>query len=401
MIKVLLLLSSIVFTIQQSFSLEHIEVRRSIIDSYMEGSPKELFKVFHYVFEKPYNLNSEFAIAKYRVFKKNLSIIKEHNSKGKSWTLEINFFADMTKEEIRAYMGIAALGTEESMKIESLVGDRNFDLFDDLVDREERRKLNEVSFFDQFAESDDDGPVPPTNSTFPEIDHSQFLTPPRSQGNCGSCWAFSATSAIEANYNIIKRKRNTTESSYISTQAILDCNAEKYGCDGGWMNSAMKTISNYGAVLDSAYPYEETQNSVCRNATTIRDLRFNKRRPIEGCAWTSWFDGFRPCTKASFYALLKKGPVSVVLNADDIHFVNYRSGTLDAAEIKGCDTYNHAVVAYAWSIELDEKTGVNREVIKIRNSWGSGWGDNGNVKYFYDDNGSCYITKMAFRPNLI
>jgi hypothetical protein len=106
MIKVLFLLSSIVYSLQQHLNLEHIEVRRSIIDSYMEGSPKELFKVYHYVFEKPYDLNSEIAIAKYRVFKKNLSIVKEHNAKKLSWTLEINFLSDMTDEESDAYMGI-------------------------------------------------------------------------------------------------------------------------------------------------------------------------------------------------------------------------------------------------------------------------------------------------------
>ena len=399
MIKVLLLISSIVYSIQQSLSLEHVEVRRSIIDSYMEGSPKELFKVFHYIFEKPYNLNSEAAIAKYRVFKKNLSMIKEHNSKGLSWTLEVNAFADMTQEEINAYMGLAPVGTETN--IESLVSNKNFDLFDDLVEREERRKLKELSFFEQFADNDDDDPVPPQvgNSTLPVIDHSAYLTPARSQGSCGSCWAFSTAGAVESNYNIVKNQTSVNETGYISPQAILDCNPSKYGCSGGWMNFAMRHVATSGAVREKEYPYQTIQNPSCKNATTISDLKFNSSNPVEGCAWTTWFDRMKPCTKNSFYNILAKGPVSVVLMAET-NFSYYRSGTIDASKIADCSSYNHAVLAFAWVTETDKDNNV-REVIRIRNSWGQWWGDRGNIKYYYDENGSCFITKLAMRPNLI
>lgn len=397
MIKVLLLLSSIAYSIQQSFNLEHVEVRRSIIDSYMEGSPKELFKVFHYVFEKPYNLNSEAAIAKYRVFKKNLSMIKEHNSKGLSWTLEVNGFADMTQEEINAYMGLAPIGTD-TPNIESLVNNKNFDLFDELVEREERgRKLKELSFFEQFADNDDnDDPVPPKdgNFTYPDVDHSAYLTPARSQGSCGSCWAFSTAGAVEANYNIVKNQTSVNETGYISTQAILDCNPSKYGCSGGWMNFAIRHVAKSGAVRERDYPYRSTQNPSCKNATTISDLRFNSTQPIEGCAWSTWFDRMKPCTKDSFYQLLSKGPTSVVLMAES-NFSYYRSGIIDAKLITDCKSYNHAVLAYAWV------TVNGREVINIRNSWGQYWGKKGNIQYYYDDEGSCFITKLAFRPNLI
>jgi hypothetical protein len=405
MIKAFLLLSSIVLTIQQSFNLEHLEVRRSIIDSYMEGSPKELFKVFHLVFEKPYNLNSEAAIAKYRVFKKNLSMIKEHNASGKTWTLEVNFFADMTKEEVKAYMGLKPVG-DADVNLESLIKDKNFDLFDDLVEREERRKLKELSFFDEFADNDDepvppkgddDEPIPPKqNNTYAAFNHFAYLTPARSQGNCGSCWAFATACAIEGNYNIARNRTYNTE--YISPQAILDCNPEKDGCEGGWMNTAIRHVARSGAVRERDYPYESYQKS-CRNVTRNSDIIFNRARPFDGCAWTRWFESLGACTKDSFYKILQKGPATVVLNADD-NFTYYRSGVLDGTKIPGCNSYNHAVVAFAWTYEND-KSGARREVISIRNSWGPFWGERGNIKYFYDDQGSCFITKLAFRPNLI
>jgi hypothetical protein len=379
----------------------------------MEGSPKELFKVFHLVFEKPYNLNSEAAIAKYRVFKKNLLRIKEHNASGKSWTLEINFFADMTKEEVKAYMGLKPVG-DADVSLESLIKEKNFDLFDDLVEREERRKLKGLSFFDELADKDDepvppkdddDEPVPPKDDDdepippkqYKSFSHLAFLTPPRSQGSCGSCWAFAAASAIESNYNIVRKKKNVSSNGYISVQSILDCNEKKYECEGGWMNAAISYVAKFGAVLESDYPYEERKTE-CRETKKQNDIKFQKNKPFDGCAFHSSFDA-KPCTKDSFYRILRKGPATVILMAED-NFMSYREGTLDPSQIEGCDSYNHAVLAYGWSIETD-KDGNEREVISIRNSWGSDWGNEGNIKYYYDDNGSCYITKLAFRPNLV
>ncbi len=44
-----------------------------ILDS-LEGKPqKVIFKTFHYLFEKKYNLNSEEALKRYRIFKQNVA----------------------------------------------------------------------------------------------------------------------------------------------------------------------------------------------------------------------------------------------------------------------------------------------------------------------------------------
>jgi C1A family cysteine protease len=369
----------------------------------MEGSPKELFKVFHYVFEKPYDLNSEIAIAKYRVFKKNLSYIKEHNSKGLSWTLEVNTFADMSDEEVNSYMGLGKIPTTEEKNVKS------FDLFDELVDKEEnsqKRKLSEVSFFDQFADKEDsDGPVPPSNKkvnqndSFPDIDYTDYLTPARNQGGCGSCWAFSTAAAIESNYNFLRNKKLVKQEGYISPQAIIDCNPLKAGCNGGWMHNAINHVGTSGAVLEKDYPYKAVQSTTCKAAPKIEDLKFQSQLSFyEGCAWISYFKLPQKCSKNYFYSLLSRGPLSVVLMAER-NFSAYRSGIIDASLISQCNSYNHAVLAYAWLNVVDVNNNP-RQVIKIRNSWGPYWGENGSIKYYYDDNGTCFITKLALRPLL-
>lgn len=51
----------------------------------------------------------------------------------------------------------------------------------------------------------------------------------KDQGQCGSCWAFSAASAMESSHAI---KSGTLLS--FSEQQLVDCSTANYGCSGGW-----------------------------------------------------------------------------------------------------------------------------------------------------------------------
>ena len=70
-----------------------------------KSSVKELFKIYHYIFEKPYDLNSEYALEKYKIFKRNLIEYEIKNKKNLGYQLGLTQFSDVSEEEFnKAYL---------------------------------------------------------------------------------------------------------------------------------------------------------------------------------------------------------------------------------------------------------------------------------------------------------
>ena len=72
------------------------------------------------------------------------------------------------------------------------------------------------------------------------------------QGVCGSCYAFSATGTLEAQY-----KLRYGELVSFSEQQVVDCSSGygNWDCSGGWMVYVFNYWRKYGAELSKNYPY--------------------------------------------------------------------------------------------------------------------------------------------------
>eukprot|EP01116_Phalansterium_solitarium_P005747 TRINITY_DN1770_c0_g1_i1.p1 TRINITY_DN1770_c0_g1~~TRINITY_DN1770_c0_g1_i1.p1 ORF type:complete len:443 (-),score=98.33 TRINITY_DN1770_c0_g1_i1:394-1722(-) len=83
------------------------------------------------------------------------------------------------------------------------------------------------------------------------------VTPVKDQGQCGSCWAFSATETIESAWILAGNPQKI-----LAPQQIVDCDTNDGGCNGGQPTSAFKYVQGAGGQeLESSYPYQGTQGN--------------------------------------------------------------------------------------------------------------------------------------------
>jgi C1A family cysteine protease len=76
-----------------------------------------------------------------------------------------------------------------------------------------------------------------------------MVGPVKSQGQCGSCWAFSATGALVGQW-FKKFKQQLS----LSEQNLVDCVYSNYdSCGGGYQTDAFKYMYK-GVETDSDYP---------------------------------------------------------------------------------------------------------------------------------------------------
>lgn len=186
------------------------------------------------------------------------------------------------------------------------------------------------------------------------------ITPVKDQAQCGSCWAFCATCAMETAY-FLKHGQLLS----LSEQRVVDCDTYDHGCNGGWPTNAFQYIQeNGGMMLEDDYPY------TARDGTCKFDASKAKMQVSEFFTFDS--------NEESFMAAMQQyGAIAVAVDASK--FNSYQSGIMNA---QGCSSYslNHGVTAVGWGVEDGKKYWI------IKNSWGDDWGENGYVRLLKGSN---------------
>jgi len=190
------------------------------------------------------------------------------------------------------------------------------------------------------------------------------VTPVKNQGGCGSCWDFAATGAFESAIYVM----NGTIWD-LSEQAAMDCNAEHYGCGGGWMSSVYNLFRDYGAIEEDCYPYFAQDGFPCRQDTCVRIAMLDDYVDVQNDV------------NAIKNALLTS-PLSTTLSIPEGFDWNCFDGQWLNAD--------HAVVIVGWDDSMCDHGGWI-----VKNSWGAGWGDGG---FFYIPYNSCGIGHYTQLP---
>jgi len=215
------------------------------------------------------------------------------------------------------------------------------------------------------------------------------VTPVKDQGQCGSCWSFSTTGALEGAYYI---KYGNLES--FSEQQLVDCDTLKnggkdHGCNGGLMDNAFTWIGkNGGLCSESSYPYT---SGVTKTSGSCKTECIN----IINSDVIS-FNDVSSSSDNSMMTALSFQPVSIAIEADQKEFQLYKSGVFTGT----CGTnLDHGVLAVGYG----SLNGLDYYYVK--NSWGKSWGDEGYIMLgrgpqYNKGDGQCGILLQGSYPNI-
>jgi len=196
------------------------------------------------------------------------------------------------------------------------------------------------------------------------------VTPIKDQGQCGSCWAFSTTGSTESANFLSKGSLKS-----LSEQQLVDCSGSygNQGCNGGLMDNAFKYYlgRGKGAALESDYPYVGRDQS-CKSFTAAVEISKYTDVPAKS------EDGLKTA--------VTQQPVSVAVDARK--WQNYRGGVFSGCGL--LTQLDHGVLAVGYS---------DGQYWKIKNSWGTSWGESGFIRITYGKN-ECGVSNAASWPTV-
>lgn len=275
---------------------------------------------------------------RYSVWKDNQVLIESHNKNAEEhgYTLGMNPYGDLTAEEFSAMFNGYKMAPLTNFTRGAFKGSDNF-VADDNVDWRDKGAV----------------------------------TPVKNQGQCGSCWAFSATGSLEGQH-FLKAGQLVS----LSEQNLIDCSTAEgdNGCKGGLMDNAFRyIIKNGGIDTEESYPYQ-AHNEFCRF----------KESSI-GATMTSFRDIEHGDVDALTQAVDQIGPISVAMDASRSSFHLYKQGVYKDRQCSS-KKLDHGVLAVGYG------TSEGTPCFLVKNSWGTSWGMEG---YFMIERSSANMCGLA------
>ena len=343
MYKLAFLLASFL-TVVSSEGLRGRSLLSSVSD---EDNEWKQFSNFQERFSKRYETIKELE-DRFYIFSSNLHNIVLHNlDHTQNFTMGVNQFTDLTPEEFKAkYVN--------GMK--TVVGSYGCKSF-----------ASEAS-------------GAPDSIDWREND---AVTSVKDQGQCGSCWTFSATGAIEGAWAVSKG-----ELIDLSEEQLVECATGmqygSHGCSGGQMQGAFKYVIEHGQCALSAYPYTSGngQSGSCQSCQPVAH--------VSSCS------DVKPNDQISLKAAVAQQPVAIAISADTKLFQSYSSGVITSSSCYTSLDHGVLIVGYGTENGID--------YWNVKNSWGTSWGDKGYVKIARSDStndaGICGISMDPSFPSV-
>jgi cysteine peptidase B len=296
-----------------------------------ELSHKRQWEEFKRQYNKSYESHAEEA-KRYHIFKQSLKRAAEHQAKNPRARFGVTQFSDLTAEEHQAMYRMSNL--KNKLANYAKPPSKNFTI----PAKPNARGCN------------------PNKSNY-DWNNCGVITAVYNQGQCGSCWAFSATETIESYHAL-----DGAQLTQLSMEQIVDCDTsgEDEGCNGGFPTGAYQYVESAGG-LDplSDYPYTagEGESGSCQFQSNEVAATVTNYNSIDG--------------ESGLYSQASTssgGPVSVCVDASS--WQDYQGGVLTSCG----EDVDHCVQLTGYA-----QYGSSSAYWIVRNSWDVTWGENGYI----------------------
>ena len=217
------------------------------------------------------------------------------------------------------------------------------------------------------------------------------------QGQYGTCVAWSVGYNLKTALNAIEKGWSSSQladksnqcSPYDLWKSINKAGKAGSGCNGTNFEPALDAIIQNGVESLSSVPYTTSLNCSDKSPKGNSDNKLANYRKI-----ASENEGLTP---ENFKGYLNAGrPISIGAKLGD-RFMKW-----DNSNILNNDTYNNPGMQHAYHAMVLSGYDDNKQAFRVRNSWGTGWGDNGSIWVDYDFfcKSFCFAAFVAQNPTV-
>jgi hypothetical protein len=304
--------------------------------------------------------------SRYNIFALNyLEILRVNSDSSRGYTMALNEFADYTDGDFSNALGYNNRPTNQrrlsilngnnfrGKQTENEVGENQFE--DVEIGEEQARQLQSTEV--DWVEMGAVGPVK---------DQHPFVSP-----RCASSYAFAAAGFIEGQWKI----KNGTLLD-ISVQSLMDCSrnsGRNHGCNGGGIPA---DVVEYARTKIPSLCLENRENMYLNYDHICRVCRGSHESAVVSLS---------PYTEVGVHSnsflerVVRKGPVVAAIRADSKAFKFYSGGIIGNGDCQAkLAPVNHAVLVVGFGTD----NGV--PYWKIKNSWGTTWGEQGYARISRD-----------------
>jgi C1A family cysteine protease len=196
--------------------------------------------------------------------------------------------------------------------------------------------------------------------------NGNWVTPPKDQGNCGSCWDFAVVGQVEAWWKIYNNEPDSMID--LSEQFILSCANAGNCAQGGDPGLALEFVRSVGIPFESCFPYQARDGIPCGSACDNWE-----KQAVKIPDWSYITLGYDHIENIK-NAVLRHPVTSYFVAYQDLS--SYSGGVYE--HVWGDTLGGHLVLIVGWND--DEQSWI------CKNSWGTDWGDKG---YFRIKWGEC------------